>query len=148
MKKIILIFILYSLNCRSQSTASIWQKIPDDVKHHYAGVSINVITTLSLYKLTHNRWIAQPAGFLFANVVNIFKEYVWDGYLHRGVKSMVDLFNTFWGSICGTIYVGIPLHIKEDKMRELADRFLNLCEIDINRALPDTTVRIAKPVLD
>lgn len=116
MKKIILI-LLISVKCFGQ--------IPDNVLHHYAGVSIAVSTGWFVYKITKGkRFPAVTIGCATGVTAGILKEEIWDRKWRRGIPDNLDKINTAWGAVCGSVYLGVGLHIHERKIHP--ERYQNL----------------------
>ncbi len=107
MKTLLLILISFSLSA---------QKITDDVKHHYAGVGITIISGSLMHKATKHRFLSLVTGLACGICAGIAKEEIWDRKMGRGTPSEMDKINTAWGSICGTMYLGLGLHFRNRKI--------------------------------
>jgi len=103
-----LIMMMISLTCQAQLGVTIketWNKIPDDVKHHYASVGAALAIGVPLYRWTKRPFVSGVVGFGFAFAVTEIKEEWWDGKLGRGVKSIDDKRDGRWGATMGGFYV-------------------------------------------
>lgn len=117
-KKFILILLMaFSLNVHSQTLRQSWQKLPDDVKHVYAGVLISSVTGAVMYRLTDaNTGWSVFAGFATGVTAGIVKEVVYDGMMRRGVVNNWDAFETAWGSIIGFTALRVGIDIREKRI--------------------------------
>ena len=90
----------------------------DDAKHYWAGFCIASITTHVVYEQTNSYGKAFLAGFALANIAGWGKEWFWDGYLRKGVKSVVDGGMTSYGGLCGAGVTDAIHHFKETRRAE------------------------------
>lgn len=136
MKKIILtLLIILSVRIQAQiKNQNIWNKIPDDAKHVYAGLAINAATGSLVYRLTEGRigW-SLLAGFTAGVGAGFAKEYIWDKAMKKGTFNKMDIADTAWGSLIGTVClrVGIDVHEKRqdkewEKFEKNKEHFENL----------------------
>jgi len=115
MMKILLIFLLpFYLNAQT----FVWDK--SDVLHHYCGVGISVGTGLVAYKLQpdyakHRILKSCAIGFCSGLLAGYLKEAIYDRAWNKGTYNNWDIFSTGWGSLCGSIYLGIGLNMHELK---------------------------------
>jgi len=113
-KILIALLICLSLSGYSQNLKDTWKKIPDDVKHVYAGVLISSVSGAVMYRLTDaNTGWSVFAGFATGVTAGIGKELVWDKWMHRGVPNKWDAVDTGWGSLMGTVCVRVGIDIRE-----------------------------------
>ena len=116
-KFILILLVAFSLNVNSQTLRQSWQKLPDDVKHVYAGVLISSVTGAVMYRLTDaNTGWSVFAGFATGVTAGIVKESVWDGIMHRGVVNNWDAADTAWGSLIGTVCLRVGIDIREKRI--------------------------------
>lgn len=124
MRNLILIFLLLSITCKSQSQRDLNIQ---DAKHYYAGVIINVssYTLLSqcikgktFLKMSISTGLGCLAGYLW--------EEVHDGYFHLGVKNWMDTTTTCFGSFSANFGTGLYEIIKRDNQIELFEKYGNL----------------------
>lgn len=111
---LIILLIALSLQGYSQTPKQVWNKIPDDVKHVYAGTIITVVSGAVMYRLTDGKtgW-SVAAGFLTGVTAGIAKEFVYDGLMHRGVVNNWDAFDTMWGSVVGFVVLRVGIDVQE-----------------------------------
>ncbi len=110
-KTILLLTIAISLNVSAQK---LWQKIPDDAKHVYAGAAITGITTTITYKLTKRKGLSLCTGWTVGATAGWLKEKVWDQQMGKGVYNLQDFFSTVWGS---TIMVPAIFCIRDSRAK-------------------------------
>lgn len=120
MKKIYYIIAVYFCSC------SVFNKVPDDVKHHYAGASVAVGTGMVSYKIIKRPLASGLIGFGFGCAVTELKENWFDGKLNKGVKSINDKRSGRWGATCGGFYVFSGYMIKQSNEKIDTTYFQNL----------------------
>lgn len=115
--KALLILLFPFLLTAGKPTVRNWLGTHDDVSHFYAGFFIGVGTAEVVYHYTKNPNKACWAGFAVGTMVGFAKEYIYDGYFKRGVKSKWDLFYTFWGSLISCMVTRCLFDYREHKLQ-------------------------------
>ena len=124
MKKLILIFLMVSFSYKAQP---LFQRVPDNIKHHYTAVIITDITAGLTYKFSKGKIGLSILTGLFTGIgVTLLKEELWDRALGKGVPNIEDKLNGFMGSGCGTIYWIVYMVPKHDRRVDLDNNFLDL----------------------
>lgn len=127
MKNIFLILlVVLSLNCKSQTINKTWSKINDDTKHYYAGFLITSITGEVVLRKTGKVGLSIGTGFLAGVVAGIAKEAIYDGMMKKGVVNNWDAFHTGWGAIGGAIGLTISIDMESKIRVENEEKFKNL----------------------
>jgi len=116
--------ILLSFQLGSQT---LWQQIPDDVKHVYAGTFICLGTTAITYHYTKTKTDYAPiiscgAGFIVGALAAQVKEEVYDLRWHRGVYSNYDKAATTWGALTGVWYGRVAIQFNVLKCNKVYDQ--------------------------
>lgn len=106
---LLLILITFKLNA---------QKIDSDTKHFYAGFLITGSTNLIVKELTGKEKLSRRIGLFTGLMANFFKEFVYDDYFNKGVKSISDLYITTTGCIVAT---GLDFCIQDTKKQKQLD---------------------------
>ena len=110
----------------SFSQKNIWEKIPDDAKHFYAGSCVTITTAETVNYLTDRPLLSTFVGIGTGILAGCLKEFVYDGYLKRGVKSMPDMGRTAQGSVEGGMAIGCVFHYRNTKNEIDTTYFQNL----------------------
>lgn len=107
-----LLLILFPLTLSSQ-------KLDDSQFHIYAGNIITGYLGSSAYY-----WGISPLKSVFIGGAAGFaagagKEYIYDRYLKKGTFSKQDMYDTFWGSATGMVFLRVGINEWEKKHPQL-----------------------------
>lgn len=114
--KVIVIILFFSLGLNAQ------QKFDADghIKHFYASAFISGTSAEILYKKTKLQGLSSLVGALIGITVNTGKEIIWDGYMHRGVKSLGDGISGSMGAISAGMVHRVTIDFRyKKKQRQL-----------------------------
>jgi hypothetical protein len=93
------------------------QKIPDDVKHFYAGAGITFVSASIINHYTDKPTVSVCSGVAIGILSGLAKEFIYDKAMNRGVFSKDDYRMTGWGSLCGGIVIRCVIDYRSNGLK-------------------------------
>ena len=116
-----LIFILLiSVNCFGQS---------DDFKHKVAGNVISLGIGAVTYELTDKPFLSMAVGFSSGVLIGVLKEEVYDKRMKKGTYSKIDMLDTGWGSLVGSLCLAVYIDGREKRKEKIKVSYWLIKEI-------------------
>ena len=134
MKHLIVILILFSLNCKAQNVISkLWYSIDTHTRHEYTGFFAVNIGGMYTYKLLKEKsGLTVLARFGTGIAAIYFEEIVWEGFINKEIINFGAIKDMCWGVLVGTLVLSVRINWHQNRQYEkylaLQKKFENLMD--------------------